>query len=134
MSFFKVNHRCNGCLACVQNCPATALSYRDIGEKRKLMHNMTRCARCGNCWRVCPQDAVEFQHILTGQWDDVVTMDLVRCAVCGEPLYTQDFGDTLAGKLDKNVEHLCALHRKSLALEIWKRVTPEKTKPNEVGK
>ena len=21
---------------------------------------MTKCARCGQCWRVCPQEAIEF--------------------------------------------------------------------------
>ena len=134
MSFFKINDKCNGCLACVQNCPATALSYRDKGEKRKLLHNMPRCARCGNCWRVCPQDAVEFQHLLNDHWDDVATMDLLRCVVCGEPLYTMDFSDTLADKLEKSVENLCSLHRKTQAMDTWKRVTPEKTKPEEVEK
>ena len=134
MSFFRVNNKCNGCLACVQNCPATALDYRDDGEKRTLLHNMTRCARCGNCWRVCPEGAIEFQHLLHASWDDVATMSLIRCAVCGEPLYTMDFGDTLAHKLDKDVEALCPQHRNTASVNAWKRLLPEKTKPKGVEK
>ncbi len=74
MSYFQVNDQCNGCLACVQNCPANALQAIDQGQVRTLQHNMTRCARCGNCWRICPQDAIEFQHLLQNKWDNVVSV------------------------------------------------------------
>jgi ferredoxin hydrogenase large subunit len=83
MSVFKVSSRCNGCLACVQNCPASALKYEDTGNSRKIMHNLSLCARCGNCWRVCPQSAIEFKSLLEGQWEDVADMKLVLCKVCG---------------------------------------------------
>jgi NAD-dependent dihydropyrimidine dehydrogenase PreA subunit len=84
MPYFRVNENCNGCLACVENCPATALDYVDQDDGRTLKHNMTKCARCGQCWRVCPQNAIEFQHLLVGEWDEVITLDLIHCRVCGE--------------------------------------------------
>ncbi len=54
-------------------------------------------------------------------------MDLVRCAVCGEPLYTMDFSDTLKGKLEHKVETLCPKHRQSLSMTAWKNLIPQKT-------
>ena len=42
-----------------------------------------------------------------------------------------DFSESLADKLEKSVANLCSLHRKTQALDTWKRVTPEKAKPNE---
>jgi hypothetical protein len=62
--------------------------------------------------------------MLRGQWDEVVSMDLVHCAVCGEPVYTSRFGETLSEKIDKNVEALCPEHKKTLPLGLWKRVAP----------
>jgi ferredoxin hydrogenase large subunit len=115
MSYFQVNENCNGCLACVENCPASALAYADRDGRRTLKHNMTKCARCGQCWRVCPQKAIEFQHLLVGQWDDVVTMDLIRCEVCGEPLYSPAYLQKVEGRLNSAVEALCPQHRQRQA-------------------
>lgn len=111
MSFFRVSEKCNGCLACVQSCPAGALGYQDKKDSRTLRHNMARCARCLTCWRVCPEDAVEFEHLLINRWDEVVTLKLLRCKVCGEPIHTARLTEALDQTLVDMAEPLCDRHR-----------------------
>lgn len=118
MAYFQVNDRCNGCLACLQNCPANAIDFKDSGTERKLLHNMARCARCGNCWRICPQQAIEFDKMLANLWDEVVALDLVRCEVCGEILYTAAFRKTLYDKTGVYEKPLCTLHKEAFSLKI----------------
>ena len=115
MSYFRVNDKCNGCLACCENCPASALDFADQDGQRTLKHNMTKCARCGQCWRVCPQDAIEFQHLLVGDWDDVVSLDLIHCRVCGEVLYSPAFQQKIDSKLKSTSEALCPKHQQNAA-------------------
>jgi len=128
MSYFCVNDKCNGCLACVENCPASALGFNDRDGRRTLRHNMTKCARCGQCWRVCPQEAIEFQHLLVGQWDEVVTLDLIHCQVCGEPLYSTLYEQKLARELNSTAETLCPQHRQRQAASKFPLVKPGKTR------
>ncbi len=113
MPYFRVNENCNGCLACVENCPAVALDFDDQNGGRTLTHNMTKCARCGQCWRVCPQEAIEFEHLLVGHWDKVITLDLIHCRVCGEPLYSPAYRQKVESKLDSSGEALCPKHRQT---------------------
>jgi ferredoxin hydrogenase large subunit len=95
----------------VENCPAAALDFADQKDGRTLKHNMTKCARCAQCWRVCPQEAIEFQYFLVGQWDNVITLDLIHCRVCGEPLYSPAYRQKVESKLNLDSETLCAKHR-----------------------
>jgi len=118
MTYFIVNERCTGCLACLQNCPAKALKATEDEQRRTLHHNMARCARCATCWRVCPEDAIEFQHLLVNEWDEVVTLSLARCTVCGEVLHTQQLEGTLAPEMLAMAENLCARHKTRQAARV----------------
>ena len=125
MSYFRVNEKCNGCLACVENCPAVALAAEDTEDRRILKHNMTKCARCGQCWRVCPQDAIEFQHLMVSEWDEVVQLDLVFCEVCGEPVYSTEFRDKIMddvyAKQKTTQPALCQVHRQRQSAAMWRK-------------
>jgi ferredoxin hydrogenase large subunit len=111
MTYFQVNDKCDGCLACVQNCPARALECMERDGTQVLRHNMARCARCATCWRICPRRAVEFEHMLHNRWDEVVAHRLVRCELCGEIVHTELLRSSVEPRLRDFAEPLCPRHR-----------------------
>jgi ferredoxin len=121
MTYFQVNENCNGCLACVQNCPAGALDARESEGVQTLLHNMARCARCATCWRICPQQAVEFQYMLQNRWDEVVAHVLVRCEVCGEVVHAERLKESLEPKIRELAEPLCPRHKMERQAEMLAR-------------
>jgi hypothetical protein len=56
--------------------------------------------------------------MLANRWDEVVVLDLVRCEVCDEILYTSAYRKTLADKTGSPEKPLCPLHKEALSLKI----------------
>ena len=131
--YFKVNDHCNGCLACVENCPANALNVRVDGNKQTLLHNMAKCARCATCWRICPQEAIEFQYLLESRWNEVITLNIVRCSICGEILHTDQLKATLNEKQASFADPLCPRHRATHA-SLHQAYSFRRTNSNKRGK
>jgi ferredoxin len=49
---------CNGCLACVRECPAEAIQG-EAGEPQELDQEL--CVKCGMCHAVCKFEAVKVE-------------------------------------------------------------------------
>lgn len=83
---------CVGCGACVQVCPAGALSLEDKEDKRILKINWDTCIFCGNCQANCLTAkgivlSKEFDLATTGKRKDltqIIEKELVRCNFCNE--------------------------------------------------
>ena len=95
--------KCVGCLACVQICPAEALSYKDEIEdvknpKRIMIHYTDTCIFCGECEAACISDHEGIK--LSRDWDiaffdrknsfETIEKELQLCEMCGTPVACKD--------------------------------------------
>ncbi|MCM8786590.1 MAG: 4Fe-4S dicluster domain-containing protein [Candidatus Omnitrophica bacterium] len=86
--------KCIGCTACVEVCPARALSFKDIVEngvaKRILKINWDTCIECGQCQLNCPTKegiklSNEFDISTTESRENlcqIIEKELVLCEFC----------------------------------------------------
>ena len=95
--------RCTLCLACVSQCPASALSAGD--EVPQLGFIEANCVQCGLCCRTCPEDAIA---ITPRYLYDFPTRNTRRvlfeeepfaCIVCGKPFATRQMIEKIIGKM-----------------------------------
>jgi NAD-dependent dihydropyrimidine dehydrogenase PreA subunit len=94
-------------MACVDNCPGRALKAEWEGDKALIYHNMAKCARCGLCWRICPENAIEFGDLLQGHWDEVERFDIVTCERCSKTICTTKQLQEIRNTVEFGSELLC---------------------------
>jgi len=93
---------CIGCTACVNVCPAGALSFEDkmINGKatRKLTYQMDLCIFCGQCQANCLSEkgivlSQEFDFATTGKREDLkqeIEKEIALCDCCGDMIAPLD--------------------------------------------
>jgi len=95
--------RCTLCLACVSQCPASALSAGD--ETPQLGFIEANCVQCGLCCRTCPEDAIA---IAPRYLYDFPTRNTRRvlyaeepfaCIRCGKPFATRSVIEKITKKM-----------------------------------
>ena len=78
--------RCVSWVACVNNCPANALSSRRTGERLIISYAGQRCIHCGTCLKVCDDRASQLRHALSiplpGRKKVLHTSQMAVCKSC----------------------------------------------------
>ncbi|MEN8205138.1 MAG: 4Fe-4S binding protein [Pseudomonadota bacterium] len=95
--------RCTLCLACVSQCPASALSAGD--EAPQLGFIEANCVQCGLCCRTCPEDAIAITPRYLYDFPTRNTRRILfeeepfACIVCGKPFATRQMIEKIIGKM-----------------------------------
>lgn len=84
---FTVKDRCRVCYTCVRECPVKAI--RIINGQAEVISS--RCIGCGNCTRVCSQNAKVFLDT-TDEAGEILNGDAVKVA-CLAPSFPAEFSE-----------------------------------------
>ena len=135
---------CVGCLACLEVCPARAISFVDdkIEKRRTLTHRTDQCVFCGKCEKACITEkgiklTKEFELATTDRKRDISQSkkELVLCEHCGEVIAPLDHLRFLAKKVGSllftNPTLLLARHAELKLLEEVETFLNKKTTLND---
>jgi ferredoxin len=95
--------RCTLCMACVSQCPASALSAGD--ETPQLGFIEANCVQCGMCCRTCPEDAIAISPRYLYDFPTRNTRRILyeeepfACVVCGKPFATRSVIENITKKM-----------------------------------
>ena len=95
--------RCTLCMACVSQCPASALSAGD--ETPQLGFIEANCVQCGLCCRTCPEDAIAISPRYLYDFPSRNTRRILyeeqpfACIVCGKPFASRGMIENITKKM-----------------------------------
>jgi ferredoxin len=95
--------RCTLCMACVSQCPASALSAGD--ETPQLGFIEANCVQCGLCCRTCPEDAIAISPRYLYDFPTRNTRRVLyeeepyACIRCGKPFATRSVIEQITKKM-----------------------------------
>jgi ferredoxin len=95
--------RCTLCMACVSQCPASALSAGD--ETPQLGFIEANCVQCGLCCRTCPEDAIAISPRYLYDFPTRNTRRVLyeeepfACIRCGKPFATRSVIKNISRKM-----------------------------------
>ena len=95
--------RCTLCMACVSQCPASALSAGD--ESPQLGFIEANCVQCGLCCRTCPEDAIAisprylYDFSIRNSRRVLYAEEPFACIVCGKPFATRSVIENITKKM-----------------------------------
>jgi ferredoxin len=98
--------RCTLCMACVSQCPASALSAGD--ETPQLGFIEANCVQCGLCCRTCPEDAIAisprylYDFPARNSRRILYEEEPFPCVVCGKPFATRSVIENITKKMQSH--------------------------------
>lgn len=55
--------KCIGCKLCMKDCPANAITIRQVGEKKyEAEFDLSKCVYCAQCVDSCPRKALSYSQ------------------------------------------------------------------------
>jgi ferredoxin len=111
-----VDERCRDHGVCAATCPTRALRWEeaDGGQMRRLVFDAERCIACGQCERLCPEQAPTLSPLASAESSPVFLRErhVSACAECDDTFLASDATGTLCPACRKT-EHLgWAIHGK----------------------
>lgn len=69
---------CNGCMACIEKCPVSAITLKRHPKAYNAIIDEKRCVSCKACYSVCPRNKNDLQLVEATKWYQGWAKDSIR--------------------------------------------------------